>query len=695
MTARFGNCAWPVERASEAIEEIARARGWPERDIGERSSVPAPIPRAAEANDLEAEAVTLRYANVENELRALGASLVAIDADHLLAVVRTDARHAHALTPDGRRVAIPLRELRSLLCAGAEAKHAAEVDRVLARIGITGPRRERLRAAMLRELVGDSPVGEIWMLRPRLENVRAVVRDAGLLRKALTFAGVNAAEMLLFVLSWWILGLMAFDTRSLDTLFALWLLAVITIVPLRAAGVAAVRSLVMEAGSIIKRRILLGALKLSPDEVNGKGVGTYLSHVLESGAVESFGTSGAFAGVTSIIAGMFAIFVLGRGAGGAGHVALYLLWILGAAAITVRFGLGRAAWTEARFALTGHVVENMTGHKTRLAQKAPHERNAGEDLRLEQYLAKELAFNRSALQLDVLRRMWTWAGLFALAPIVATGSASPASLAVAAAGVLLGGTALTQWTDASAGMAAALSAWRRVAPFWRAAGRSSAFGSPAIQPLLDATSEGDELPLLHASSLTYRHERRDLPALEGVDLTIQRGERILLEGPSGSGKSTLAALLSGVRPLQSGLLFFRGLDVASVGLENWRRRMLLAPQFHANHIFIGTLAYNLLFGRNWPPSAADRQEALDVCRGLGLEPLIDTMPLGLEQPVGETGWQLSHGEKTRVFLARSILQSPALLILDETFAALDPATLSVCMRTVLDRKETLLVVAHV
>ncbi|HYI10060.1 MAG TPA: ABC transporter ATP-binding protein [Thermoanaerobaculia bacterium] len=670
--------SWPIERMAEATEAIARARGW----------------GAADSPGVEMEAVTLRYAAVESELRALGAALVIVDPESVLAIVRTDTRHAHALTPDGRRVAVPLRQLREQMCAGVEARYAADVDRVLTMTGIATRRRDRSRAAMLRELVGDAPVGQLRLVRPRLENARAVVRDARLLKKALAFLAINAAEMLLFVLSWWILGLMAFDTRSLDTLFALWLLAALTIVPLRAGGVAAARSLVMEAGSVIKRRILLGALKLSPDEVNGKGVGTFLSHVLESGHVEALGTSGAFAGLTSVIAGIAAIYVLSQGAGGAWHVALYLVWIIIAAAITVRFGLGRARWTEARFALTGHVVENMTGHKTRLAQKEPEERNDGEDLRLERYMETEVAFNRSALQLEGLRRLWPWAGLFALAPILAVGSASTETLAIAAAGVLLGATALTQWTDASAGVAGALSAWRRVAPFWRAADRKAPAGSAGIRVLLDEKREDDGLPLVHASSLTYRHARRDIPALEQVDLTIRRGERILLRGPSGSGKSTLSALLSGVRPLQSGLLFFRGLDVASVGLENWRRRVLLAPQFHANHIFIGTLAYNLLLGRAWPPSPADRQEALDVCRALGLGPLIEKMPLALDQPVGETGWQLSHGERTRVFLARSILQKPALMILDETFAALDPKTLGVCMRYVLDHEETVLVVAH-
>jgi ATP-binding cassette subfamily B protein len=695
MTTRWEDVAWPIDRAGEAIEAIARARRWLAADAVRETS--ASVDQAAEAIGVEAEAVTLRYAAIERELRAVGAALIVVAREPvtlLLAVVRTDARHAHASTPDGRRVAVPLNDVRDVVCADLEARIAADVDRVIAISGIAGRRRERSRTAMLRELVGDAPAGQLWIIRPRLENVRAVVRDAGLLKKALTFLSVNAAEMLLFSISWWILGLMAFDTRSLDTLFALWLLAVLTIIPVRAAGVAAARTLVLEAGSIIKRRILLGALKLSPDEVTGKGIGTFLSHVLESGAVEGLGTSGAFAGLTSITAAIFAMYVLSRGAGGAWHVALFLLWIVIAVGVTIRFGFTRSAWTEARFALTGHVVENMIGHKTRLAQKAPDERNAGEDIRLQSYMTTERAFNQSAVRLDLLRRLWAWCGLFALAPIIATGDASAASLSVAAGGVLLGDMALMQWTDASAGIASALSAWRRVAPFWKSADRRSQPGSAALQPLLDAPANGGGLPLVHATSLSYRHERRDAAALEQVDLTIRRGDRILLRGPSGSGKSTLSVLLSGNRPLQSGLLFFKGLDVASVGVQNWRRRLLLVPQFHGNHIFIGTLAYNLLLGARWPPSPADREEARAVCRGLGLGALIESMPLGLEQPVGETGWQLSHGERTRVFLARSILQKPALMILDETFAALDPVTLEGCMRYVLEHAETLFVVVH-
>ena len=67
---------------------------------------------------------------------------------------------------------------------------------------------------------------------------------------------------------------------------------------------------------------------------------------------------------------------------------------------------------------------------------------------------------------------------------------------------------------------------------------------------------------------------------------------------------------------------------------------------------MGTLAFNALMGRDWPPGPADLDRAERVCRALGLGPLLDRMPAGLNQMVGETGWQLSHGEKSRLYIAR-------------------------------------------
>jgi ATP-binding cassette subfamily B protein len=131
-----------------------------------------------------------------------------------------------------------------------------------------------------------------------------------------------------------------------------------------------------------------------------------------------------------------------------------------------------------------------------------------------------------------------------------------------------------------------------------------------------------------------------------------------------------------------------------LGAVEWRHRVGAAPQFHDNHVIGANLAFNLLLGRRWPPRAQDFADAEQVCRKLGLGPLLDRMPAGLQQQVGETGWQLSHGERSRLFIARSLLQSLDARVLDESFAALDPETLDEVMAAVLERPEALVVIAH-
>jgi ATP-binding cassette subfamily B protein len=70
------------------------------------------------------------------------------------------------------------------------------------------------------------------------------------------------------------------------------------------------------------------------------------------------------------------------------------------------------------------------------------------------------------------------------------------------------------------------------------------------------------------------------------------------------------------------------------------------------------------------------------------------MPSGILQTVGETGWQLSHGERSRLFLARALLQNPDVLILDESFAQLDPDTMRVALATVVSRARAVMLIAH-
>ena len=175
---------------------------------------------------------------------------------------------------------------------------------------------------------------------------------------------------------------------------------------------------------------------------------------------------------------------------------------------------------------------------------------------------------------------------------------------------------------------------------------------------------------------------------------LARDDTALLESASGRGKSTLVSTLCGLREPTSGVLTSGGLDRSSIGARLWRKKVAAAPQYHENHIVTGTLAFNLLMGRSWPPTREDLTEASQVCQELGLGELLDRMPAGIQQIVGDTGWQLSQGERSRVFLARALLQKSEMVILDESFAALDPENLRRAMECSIRRAETLMVVAH-
>lgn len=597
---------------------------------------------------VEVEPVILR----DEQLRSIGPSII-VRGEELFAVLATNARRARIITAEGERTSLPIEALTA----------------------------------------GTGQPAAIHILRPGIDDARATIREAGIVRGSLVFAVTQLAQTLLLMASWWILGRIAFGTGPHDSLFLLWLLVSLTMLPLRWFGTAAGRTAALETGALLKRRLLAGALKLEPDEVHGRGMGSFLAHVMEAAAIENIGSHGATIGLTAVVTAAGTLVTLYLGAGGIVHAVLFVLFVVIAGAITARYYGVRDAWTEGRFALTGRIVENLAGHRTRLVQKAPGARTEGEDALLADYVAREESLNRTATALDIIRRAWPWAGLAAILPQLVAGGYDRTAMALSIGGILFGGIALHSWMDGAALLAAAAVAWKRLQTFWRTAARTRTAGTAAARAAVDRPA-APGIPLLETSSLRFRYPGRERLTLDDVALRIEEGDRILLGGHSGAGKTTLSMVLSGSRTAQTGLLFFRGLDLATVGVEEWRRRVLLAPQFYANHIFSGTLAYNLLLGRGWPASPDDLAEADAVCRELGLGTLLGKMPLGLDQPVGETGWQLSHGERTRVFLARALLQQPALTILDETFAALDPETLQEAMGAVLFRRGAVMVIAH-
>jgi len=378
-------------------------------------------------------------------------------------------------------------------------------------------------------------------------------------------------------------------------------------------------------------------------------------------------------------------------------VALLFLWVLASGLALRRYYSLRKRWTQMRLDATHHLVEQMVGHQTRLAQESVELRHQEEDAALAAYLRHSRKMDQTAAAVAAaVPGGWLILSLLLLAPAIIVGDFTTGGLALSLGGTLF----LLQSLDLlSEGLLLATDAvvvWGKVIPLFRAAARKRVRGLPevAFETRASQDGEAEPEPLIDATDLVYGYRSGLEPVLQKCDLKIRTGDRILLEGPSGCGKSTLLALLTGLRAPQGGLLLLDGLDRSTLGESAWRRRVAAAPQFHENHVFLGTFAFNLLLGREWPPRQEDLAEAEAVCRALGLEELLQKMPAGLLQMVGETGWQLSHGERGRLFIARALLQHADLLGFDESFAALDPVNLERALAEVLRRSPTLLVVAH-
>jgi ATP-binding cassette subfamily B protein len=701
--------SWPAEALPEAIAVAARRAGLAPRSI-ERPVGPAALTNVEDiatwieaiggALGLETEHVHAHYAEAEELLLAAAPAVFLFPVDQggyrQLVAQRAIRGTLVLIAPDGSAHRVPVRTVARLLYGSVETPVLGELEKLLDVAGVVGRRRERARTAMLEEQLAGRIMRGCWIVRlPARASFMTQLTSARMPRRFAALVFAYLVQHLLWIGSWWVLGKGALEGRLDPGWLAAWALLLLAAVPFRLLATWSQGVVSIGVGAVLKRRLLSGALRLAPEEIRLQGAGQLLGRVIESEAVEALALSGGFLSVFSVIELAVAAWVLAAGAVAVVHLVVLTLAIVVCLALGWRYYQLTRRWTNERLDLTNDLVEGMVGHRTRMAQQAPSRWHQGEDQGLERYLASSQQMDSSAVLLvAVVPRAWMVLGVAALAAVFVSGKAGLGALAVSLGGVLLGHQALTRLLTGLLHLTGAAIAWQQVQLLFEAGARSELPGSPEASTALLKSEIADGETVVDARQLVFRYRPQGGAVLAGCSVRVCAGDRILIEGPSGGGKSTLASLLVGLRQPESGLLLLRGLDVATVGEEQWGRRVVAAPQFHENHVLAETFAFNLLMGRQWPAAPGDLAEAERLCHELGLGELLERMPAGLLQMVGETGWQLSHGERSRLFIARALLQGADLVILDESFAALDPENLQRALECALKRARTLIVIAH-
>jgi ATP-binding cassette, subfamily B, bacterial len=673
---------WPSTRLGEALSLLTKVPGSP------NPQTPIPdswIESAALTLGYEAQPAETPYADLERQLDHMGPALIA-SGPAFLALLPGSV----LLTPELKKLRVHPAVIRSALCAAMEAPVLSEIQETLDRSKIPLKKQARASAAILRERLSTKRIRGIWLLRlPPGASFWEQLRDAHVPRRLFALAGAHAIQYLLWILAWYVVGSNVLRGTADRQWLIPWALLLLTLVPLRVLITRLQGWVAISAGALLKQRLFFGSLRLEPDSIRHQGAGQLLGRVLESEAVEALALSGGFLALVALIEIVAAIFVLSAGAGGLLQSGLLLLWLLVVAAIAWKYFQANREWTGVRLAMTHDLVESMAGHRTRIAQLPADRWHEGEDEALEKYLGKSNSLDESTARLIALAsRGWLVVGLLGLTPALVYGNASPAKIAIAVGGTLLAYRAWRRLASGASQLAGAAVAWQRTAILFRSATRQELPGA------LDIVVSKNSPLVVDARDLVYRYGDRIEPVLRDASLEIARGHRVVLEGASGGGKSTLVSLLAGVREPSSGRIFVNGFDRRTLGAAEWCRRLAAAPQFHENHVLAETFGFNLFLGRPTVLTSADFEDAHAICEELGLGDLLHRMPAGMLQMVGETGWQLSHGERSRLFIARALLQNAELVVLDESFAALDPQNLQRAVECVVKRARSLLVIAH-
>jgi ATP-binding cassette subfamily C protein len=160
---------------------------------------------------------------------------------------------------------------------------------------------------------------------------------------------------------------------------------------------------------------------------------------------------------------------------------------------------------------------------------------------------------------------------------------------------------------------------------------------------------------------------KSVKVLENINMEIKEGEKVAIVGETGSGKSTLAQILIGLYPIDSGEIFYNGVEIRDIGYKTVRESVGFVIQ--SPLMFNNTLRFNLTLGRNYSD-----EQIYEVLKIAQLYNFVTGLKNGLDTVVGKNGTKLSGGQKQRLSIARVLLDNPKVIIFDESTSSLDNET---------------------